>query len=71
MKTRAINPSPWLLEFGVNHGVEVTGAQRILEGAQGMAAGMSSVCCKKRCSASAVCGRCARSACSPKMCAMC
>ena len=30
METRSINPSPWLLEYGVNHGVEVTGAQRVL-----------------------------------------
>ncbi len=30
MDKRAINPSPWLLEFGINHGVEVTGAQRTL-----------------------------------------
>ncbi len=30
MEKRPINPTPWLLEFGINHGVEVTGAQRIL-----------------------------------------
>lgn len=30
MEKRAINPSPWLLEFGINHGVEVTGGQRTL-----------------------------------------
>ena len=30
MEKRSINPSPWLLEFGINHGVEVTGAQRVL-----------------------------------------
>jgi hypothetical protein len=26
MEKRAINPPPWLLELGVNHGVEVTSA---------------------------------------------
>lgn len=30
MEKRPINPSPWLLEFGINHGIEVTGAQRVL-----------------------------------------
>ena len=30
MEKRPINPSLWLLEFGINHGVEVTGAQRVL-----------------------------------------
>jgi enamine deaminase RidA (YjgF/YER057c/UK114 family) len=30
MDKRAINPSPWLLQFGINHGVEVTGSQRTL-----------------------------------------
>ncbi len=30
MQKRPINPSPWLLEFGINHGVEVTGAERVL-----------------------------------------
>lgn len=30
MDKRAINPSPWLSAFNINHGVEVTGAQRVL-----------------------------------------
>ncbi|MEM8564247.1 MAG: RidA family protein [Pseudomonadota bacterium] len=30
MNKRSINPSLWLQEFGINHGVEVTGAQRTL-----------------------------------------
>jgi len=30
MQTRTINPSPWLQGFNINHGVEVTGAQRTL-----------------------------------------
>lgn len=30
MEKRSINPSPWLLEFGINHGVEVAGGQRVL-----------------------------------------
>ena len=30
MDKKSINPSPWLLEFGINHGIEVTGAQRTL-----------------------------------------
>jgi enamine deaminase RidA (YjgF/YER057c/UK114 family) len=30
MQTRVINPTPWLQGFNINHGVEVTGAQRTL-----------------------------------------
>ncbi len=30
MQTRTINPTPWLQAFKINHGVEVTGAQRTL-----------------------------------------
>src|SRR5438045_2509088 len=30
MQTRAINPTPWLQGFNINHGVEVTGVQRTL-----------------------------------------
>ncbi len=30
MKTRSINPTPWLQHFGLNHGVEVSGATRTL-----------------------------------------
>ena len=30
MDKRPINPTPWLLEFGINHGIEVTGAPRVL-----------------------------------------
>ena len=30
MKSRAINPTPWLQHFGLNHAVEVTGAGRVL-----------------------------------------
>ena len=30
MKKRNINPTDWLQGFGVNHGVEVTGGQRVL-----------------------------------------
>lgn len=30
MEKRAINPTQWLLGFNINHGVEVTGAQRTL-----------------------------------------
>jgi enamine deaminase RidA (YjgF/YER057c/UK114 family) len=30
MQTRIINPTPWLQAFNINHGVEVTGAQRTL-----------------------------------------
>ena len=28
MKTRAINPTPWLQHFNMNHAIEVTGASR-------------------------------------------
>lgn len=30
MQRREINPSEWLLGFNVNHGIEVTGGQRVL-----------------------------------------
>ncbi|HVS64298.1 MAG TPA: RidA family protein [Thermoanaerobaculia bacterium] len=30
MEKREINPSDWLLAFNINHGIEVTGAQRVL-----------------------------------------
>jgi enamine deaminase RidA (YjgF/YER057c/UK114 family) len=30
MKKREINPSDWLLAFNINHGIEITGAQRTL-----------------------------------------
>lgn len=30
MKKRAINPTEWLLGFNINHGIEVSGAERIL-----------------------------------------
>lgn len=30
MDRREINPTDWLLGFNVNHGIEVTGAQRVL-----------------------------------------
>lgn len=30
MKTRTINPTPWLQHFNLHHGVEVTGATRTL-----------------------------------------
>ena len=30
MERREINPSDWLLAFNINHGIEVTGAQRVL-----------------------------------------
>lgn len=30
METRAVNPTPWLQGFGLNHGVEVRGATRTL-----------------------------------------
>lgn len=30
MKTRAINPTPWLQHFNLNHGIEVTGRTRTL-----------------------------------------
>jgi len=30
MQTRAINPSDWLLAFNLDHGIEVTGGQRVL-----------------------------------------
>jgi enamine deaminase RidA (YjgF/YER057c/UK114 family) len=30
MQTRAINPTDWLLAFNLNHGIEVTGGQRVL-----------------------------------------
>jgi enamine deaminase RidA (YjgF/YER057c/UK114 family) len=30
MQTRAINPTDWLLAFNINHGIEVTGGQRVL-----------------------------------------
>jgi enamine deaminase RidA (YjgF/YER057c/UK114 family) len=30
MQMREINPTPWLQEFNLNHGIEVTGAQRVL-----------------------------------------
>ena len=30
MQTRAINPTPWLQGFNINHGIEVTGATRTL-----------------------------------------
>jgi enamine deaminase RidA (YjgF/YER057c/UK114 family) len=30
MQTREINPTPWLEGFNLNHGIEVTGAQRVL-----------------------------------------
>lgn len=30
MQTREINPTPWLQGFNLNHGIEVTGAQRTL-----------------------------------------
>lgn len=30
MKTRRINPTDWLQGFGLNHGVEVSGGERVL-----------------------------------------
>lgn len=30
MKKRAINPTDWLQGFGLNHGIEVSGGQRVL-----------------------------------------
>jgi enamine deaminase RidA (YjgF/YER057c/UK114 family) len=30
MQTREINPTSWLQGFNINHGIEVTGAQRVL-----------------------------------------
>jgi len=30
MERREINPTDWLLAFNMNHGIEVTGAQRVL-----------------------------------------
>lgn len=30
MQRKEINPTQWLLGFGVNHGVEVTGAERVV-----------------------------------------
>ena len=30
MERREINPTDWLGAFNVNHGIEVTGAQRVL-----------------------------------------
>lgn len=30
MKTREINPTPWLGGFHINHAIEVTGGQRVL-----------------------------------------
>jgi enamine deaminase RidA (YjgF/YER057c/UK114 family) len=30
MQKREINPTPWLQGFNINHGIEVTGAQRVL-----------------------------------------
>lgn len=30
MEKREINPTDWLLGFNINHGIEVTGAQRVL-----------------------------------------
>jgi len=30
MERREINPTDWLLGFNINHGVEVTGAERVL-----------------------------------------
>ena len=30
MERREINPSDWLLAFNINHGIEVTGAERVL-----------------------------------------
>ena len=30
MKKRAINPTEWLLGFNINHGIEVSGAERML-----------------------------------------
>ena len=30
MQTREINPTPWLQGFNINHGIEVTSAQRVL-----------------------------------------
>ena len=30
MQTREINPTPWLEGFNLNHGIEVTGGQRVL-----------------------------------------
>jgi enamine deaminase RidA (YjgF/YER057c/UK114 family) len=30
MERRAVNPTDWLLGFNINHGIEVTGAQRVL-----------------------------------------
>lgn len=30
MQKREINPTDWLLAFNINHGIEVTGAQRVL-----------------------------------------
>ena len=30
MQKREINPTDWLLAFNINHGIEVTGAERVL-----------------------------------------
>jgi len=30
MERREVNPTDWLLAFNINHGIEVTGAQRVL-----------------------------------------
>jgi enamine deaminase RidA (YjgF/YER057c/UK114 family) len=30
MQRREINPTEWLMGFNINHGIEVTGAQRVL-----------------------------------------
>ena len=30
MERREINPTGWLLGFNVNHGIEVTGTERVL-----------------------------------------
>jgi len=30
MERREINPTDWLLGFNINHGIEVTGAGRVL-----------------------------------------
>jgi enamine deaminase RidA (YjgF/YER057c/UK114 family) len=30
MERREVNPTDWLLGFNINHGIEVTGAQRVL-----------------------------------------
>ena len=29
MQKREINPTDWLLAFNINHGIEVTGGQRV------------------------------------------